>query len=87
MVDGDKLICTPGGAKATVVALDKATGEVIWACPVPQRDLAAYGAVVIAEVGGVRQYVNFLDQGVVGISVDGRFLWRYDGIANRIANA
>jgi outer membrane protein assembly factor BamB len=30
LVDGDKLICTPGANDATLVALDKKTGEVIW---------------------------------------------------------
>jgi outer membrane protein assembly factor BamB len=87
LIDGEKLICTPGGEKATVVALNKITGEVIWKCPVPQGDLAAFGAAVVAEVGGVRQYVNFLSKGVVGVSADGKFLWRYDAIANRVANA
>lgn len=30
LVDGDKLICTPGAPDATLVALDKMTGEIIW---------------------------------------------------------
>jgi outer membrane protein assembly factor BamB len=34
-VDGEKLICTPGGADATVVALNKLTGEILWKCQVP----------------------------------------------------
>jgi outer membrane protein assembly factor BamB len=87
LVDGNKLICTPGGAKATVVALNKVSGEVIWTCPVPQGDQAAYGAVVVAEAGGVRQYINFLSHGVVAVSAEGKFLWRHDDIANGVANA
>jgi outer membrane protein assembly factor BamB len=35
LVDGDKLICTPGGRDATLVALDKLTGKTIWKCKVP----------------------------------------------------
>jgi outer membrane protein assembly factor BamB len=30
LVDGNKLICTPGGDDSLLVALDKLTGEVIW---------------------------------------------------------
>src|SRR5262249_12226877 len=32
LVDGDRLICVPGGKRATVVALNKKTGDVIWKC-------------------------------------------------------
>ena len=36
LVDGDRVICTPGGPEATIVALDKMTGEKIWSCKVPE---------------------------------------------------
>lgn len=35
-VDGDKVVCTPGGEDATIVALDKATGETVWKSRVPE---------------------------------------------------
>src|SRR5271165_6832072 len=35
LVDGDKVICTPGGQDATLVALDKLTGKTIWKSQVP----------------------------------------------------
>jgi outer membrane protein assembly factor BamB len=35
LIDGDKLVCTPGGPDATLVALDKLTGKTIWKCQVP----------------------------------------------------
>ncbi|TWT65991.1 outer membrane protein assembly factor BamB family protein [Allorhodopirellula solitaria] len=35
LVDGEKIICTPGGKDATMVALDKSTGEVIWKSKLP----------------------------------------------------
>lgn len=86
-VDGDKLICTPGGKDATLVALNKKTGEVIWKAAVPEGDGAGYASVVVAEVGGVRQYVQLLGRGIVGIAAkDGKFLWRYNRIANGTAN-
>ena len=35
LVDGDKVVCTPGGPDAAIVALDKATGKTIWKSKVP----------------------------------------------------
>jgi outer membrane protein assembly factor BamB len=87
LIDGDKLICTPGGSKATLVALDKKTGELIWKCAVPEGDGAAYSSVMAANLNGQRQYIQFLGKGVVGVAAkDGKFLWRYDQPANGTAN-
>jgi outer membrane protein assembly factor BamB len=87
LVDGDRLICTPGGRKAKVVALDKRTGETVWQCDVPGDYRASYAATVVTEVGGVRQYVAFLSRGVVGVAAkDGKFLWKYERIGNGTAN-
>jgi outer membrane protein assembly factor BamB len=35
LVDGDKVICTPGGEDAIIVALNKLTGETIWKSKLP----------------------------------------------------
>lgn len=37
LVDGDKVICTPGGDETTMVALNKLTGKTIWKTFVPDR--------------------------------------------------
>ena len=92
LVDGNKLICTPGGPEATLVALDKKTGETIWKCAVPKlggkgKDGAGYSSMVVAEIEGVRQVVQIFGRGVVGVAVDsGKFLWGYNDIANGVAN-
>ncbi len=87
LVDGDHVICTPGGSDATLVALQKKTGDVVWKAKVPGGDAAGYASAVVAEVGGVRQYVQLLERGIVGVAArDGKFLWRYDKIANGTAN-
>jgi len=92
LVDGDKLVCTPGGPEATLVALEKKTGAVIWRCAVPMlgdrgKDGAGYSSMVAAEIEGVRQYVQILGRGVVGVAADsGKFLWGYNRIANGVAN-
>ncbi|HVV99746.1 MAG TPA: PQQ-binding-like beta-propeller repeat protein [Planctomycetaceae bacterium] len=82
LVDGDALVCTPGGKDATLVAVQKATGDLIWKCAVPGGDQAAYSSVIIGEVAGVKQYIQFLQKGVVGVDArTGKFLWRYDQTA------
>jgi outer membrane protein assembly factor BamB len=87
LIDGDRLICTPGGKEAMLVALDKKTGETVWKAQVPGGDRAEYSSVVIADANGLKQYVQFLSRGVVGIKADdGTFLWRYDHPANGTAN-
>ncbi len=79
LVDGDKIICTPGGTNATMVALDKRTGDVIWKCSVPEGSAAGYASAVIAELGGVRQHVQFLASGLMGVDArTGELLWRYE---------
>ena len=48
----------------------------------PGGDESAYASVIIAEAGGVKQYVQFLQKGVVGVDAKtGKFLWRYDKTA------
>jgi outer membrane protein assembly factor BamB len=91
-VDGDRLICTPGGSKAAVVALDKETGSEMWRARLPSlggggKDGAAYSSIVISEGAGVRQYVQLMGRGLVGVRADdGRFLWSYTRVANKTAN-
>jgi outer membrane protein assembly factor BamB len=89
LVDGDKLICTPGGDKATLVALNKYTGEILWRAPVKDAGGSGYASVVVTEAGGIRQYVTLLGRsgGIVGVAAsDGRLLWRYNKMANGTAN-
>jgi outer membrane protein assembly factor BamB len=82
LIDGDTLICTPGGSNATVVALSKRTGAVHWKCQVPGGDQAAYASAIMTRAAGVKQYVQFLQKGVVGVDAStGKLLWRYDRTA------
>lgn len=78
LVDGEKLVCTPGGRDATLVALNKLTGDVIWKGAVPGGDTAGYSSIVVTEAAGIRQYVQLMANGLVGFAAaDGKFLWRY----------
>ncbi|MBI2949287.1 MAG: PQQ-like beta-propeller repeat protein [Verrucomicrobia bacterium] len=76
LVDGDKLICTPGGSKGTVTALNKTTGEVVWRSKA-LTDSAAYASIIPVEFGGRRQYVVLTDASVAGLAAEsGDLLWR-----------
>jgi outer membrane protein assembly factor BamB len=78
LIDGDLLVCTPGGPKTSLAALNKLTGEVVWTAEVPEGGEAAYASPVVAEAGGVKEYVQFLRNGVAAVSAkDGKFLWLF----------
>ena len=77
LVDGERLICRPGGSIATIVALNKFTGEVIWKSNFGGRP--DWSATVATNVGGIRHFVTYIRGGLVGVSAaDGRLLWHYD---------
>jgi outer membrane protein assembly factor BamB len=77
-IDGQKLVCIPGGPQATVVALDKKSGRLIWACPVPADPGAGHASIVSAEVGGRRVYVTTTAGGAIGVDAKtGTLLWTY----------
>jgi outer membrane protein assembly factor BamB len=89
-IDGDKLICAPGGKKACLVALNKLTGDTYWTSEAPMNDGTGFGSVVKTEVGGVKQYITLAHKqlGLIGVEAEtGKFLWSYNRIANNTANA
>lgn len=78
LVDGDLVVVTPGGAEATMVALNKKTGAPVWKSAVPGGDPAGYASAIVVQGGGRKQYVQFLSKGLVGVDAkSGQFLWRY----------
>lgn len=85
LVDGPWVVFTPGGSKATLAAVQKATGRTVWQAPI--GDPAAYSSVIKATLGKVDQYVTLTAKGVIGVRAkDGEPLWRYDRPASRVAN-
>lgn len=82
LVDGDKLLVSPGGKEASIVALNRESGDLIWrAVVVPAAfpgDRAEHCSMVISESCGVRQYIQMLHENVVGVNAkDGKLLWNY----------
>lgn len=77
LVDGEKLICLPGGPQGCLAALDRKTGDVLWRTT-EITDQAAYASPMVAEVDGTRQYVVLTNQGLFGINAkDGGVLWNH----------
>ena len=84
LVVGDKLLVNAGGADASVVALNKKDGSVIWKS---QSDAAGYSSAMPIQIGSTTQVVFFTDKRALGVDLkDGRLLWQYEKAANRTAN-
>jgi outer membrane protein assembly factor BamB len=76
LVDGDKVVVTPGGEQGAIVALNKKTGVVVWQTK-DFTDPAHYSSLIAADIGGVRQYIQLTAASVVGVAAaDGKVLWR-----------
>jgi len=87
-IDVDKVVVTPGGKSAAMVALNKVTGDVIWKCEAPRDCGAGYASIVVAECAGVKQYITLMGPplGVVGVDAySGKFLWNYAKVTNGTA--
>ena len=76
LIDGDKVVVTPGGSQGALVALNKKTGALLWQSK-ELTDPAHYSSLIVADLGGVRQYIQLTPASVAGIAAaDGKLLWR-----------
>jgi len=76
LIDGNNVICTPGGANISLAALDKQTGATVWTCK-GTGDKAGYCSPILFEHDGLRQIATLMATSVVGVSAtDGRLLWK-----------
>jgi len=81
----NKVLVNAGGRDASIVALNKADGSVIWKS---QSDEPGYSSAIPAEINGITQVVFFTARRAVGLdSKDGRLLWDYEKPANNTSNA
>ena len=84
LVIGNKVLVNPGGPGASIVALNKNDGAVIWKS---QSDTAGYSSAIPLDVNGKTQVIFFTSKRAVGLDLnDGRFLWEYERPANNVAN-
>jgi len=86
LVDGERLIVSPGGRNAGMAALDKMTGATIWVSK-ELSDEAGYASPVVADVQGVRTIMTLTGNAGIGVrATDGKLMWRYGKVANNTAN-
>ena len=84
LIVGDRLLVTPGGKNAAIVALDKKDGSVIWKS---QSDRPGYSSGVYTELGGIPEAIFFTESRALGVDVrNGNLLWEYSQASNRTAN-
>jgi len=76
LLDGDKIVCTPGGGRGAVVALNKHDGRTLWQSK-DFKDPAHHSSLIAATIDGVRQYIQLTAQSVAGVDArTGALLWR-----------
>jgi outer membrane protein assembly factor BamB len=86
LIDGARVIVTPGGGGAGMVALDKMTGKEVWRAK-DLSDSASYSSCIAADVGGVRTIMNFTSRAAVGVRAsDGKLMWTNSSAVNGTAN-
>jgi outer membrane protein assembly factor BamB len=84
LIVNDRVLVQAGGSNASIVALNKTNGSVLWR---QHNDEPGYASAVLVQVGTTQQAVFFTAGRALGVSVrDGRELWSYDRVANRTAN-
>ncbi len=87
LIDEGKVICSPGGKDATIVALDAKTGRTVWKSQVPEQPAASYASPIVMNVGRIRQYVVFTSKGICGVrATNGEPLWGQNASSNGTAN-
>lgn len=78
LVDGDKMLCTPGGSQGAIIALNKKTGATIWQSK-DFTDGAQYSSIMPATLNGKPQYVQLTMKSIVGLdAANGDKLWRVE---------
>jgi outer membrane protein assembly factor BamB len=78
LIDGDWVVCTPGGGKATMVALDKKTGNKVWQAVDAGNKGAGHASIVPSMVKDTKVYVQTTASAALGVRAkDGKLLWTY----------
>lgn len=76
LVDGDLVICTPGGAQGTIAALNRDTGKKVWQSTA-WTDPAQYASPISVDHNGARQIIQLTMQHAGAVNAkDGSLLWK-----------
>ena len=80
----DRVIVNAGGRGASIVALNRKDGSVLWQTG---NDEAGYSSAIIHQWEGVPQAIVFTaSRGMAVDARDGRRLWAYEKVSNQTAN-
>jgi outer membrane protein assembly factor BamB len=81
LIVDDKVICTPGGPDATMVALNKNTSETVWTTR-GLSDKACYSSPIVFDRGSSRIIVTLTNNHVIAVDArSGKVLWK-DAFSN-----
>lgn len=76
LIDGNRVILAPGGS-SLMIAIDLATGKVLWKTPNPNNWTMTHVSILPITVNGSPMYIYCGSGGVAGISAkDGSLLWQ-----------
>ena len=82
LIDGDRLICTPGGSKANLIALDRFNGELVWTSD-GNGESSAYCSPMLIEWGGKRIIITMTGKSILGINAEnGDVFWRHEHLTS-----
>ncbi len=83
LIDGDKLYFSPGGPETMTIALNKATGNVIWKSA-SLDDKPGYVSPILIEYAGTKMIVNVSLQHVFAVDAsNGEILWKVAHLKSR----
>ncbi len=77
LIDGDQLICTPGGMQGAIMAFDKHSGEKKWQMS-GNTEVAHYSSISKADIQGSPQYIQLMNKSILGVAPNGELLWSSD---------
>jgi len=86
LIDNGNVICTVGGRKTSIVALDAKSGKTVWESP-GTGEKPGYASPIVVEHRGLRQIVTSMSKSIVSVAADsGRILWRFEHVVPLDAN-
>jgi outer membrane protein assembly factor BamB len=88
LIDGEHIVCTTGGPKAIMVALNRQNGSTVWVCE-GNGEKSSYCSPILVNIGNTRLIVTMVQKSIIGVDADaGKLLWshkrdtKYDVNAN-----
>ncbi len=78
LIDGDNLICVPGGKENNVVALNRFTGKTVWSSP-GNGEIATYNSPILVNHNGKKLVIAMTSHSIMGFdAATGEKFWRME---------